>query len=674
MRLLALALMAGLLTGGAARAENLASPPENAKIFSIISSAGKHGSLRRWVDKDGTRWSRESILLRGMVTETDQQIRFDENGMIRSMSVRGMTPSGPADENFVVARNEARWTSQVDKGAVAYQSPAFYVSFGGTGDSTAAFVEALHAAPGKQLALLPSGNARLEPLTSLTVGTGKLRQSVSAFALVGFVNSPVPVWLDSKGKFFALAFGLAWLPAGYEADLPALLKAQDDAMSKRSPALARSLATMPQGPVAFTGVRLYDALRKIFLPDMTVVVNGTKIQSVSPASSANVPANAQRIDGKGKTLLPGLWDVHMHYGDDFTGPALLSLGVTSVRDPGNINELTKNRAERRARGDLLGPKVHASLLLDGKGPNSAQSGTTAASLDEALAAIRKAKADGFIGIKFYGSFNPAWLKASIDEAKKLGLHVHGHVPATMRPWEAVKAGYDEITHINFVMMQAMPDEVVNNSNGIQRFEGIGRFAGKVDLGAPAMTAFIDDLAARKIRIDPTLVVYESIFVPEAGDLSPAYAPFVGTLPPAVERGFRQSGFAVPKDLTRADYRKSFDKLKSLVAALHKAGVPIVAGTDGSGLELVRELELYVDAGLTPADALETATLASAKLVGADASTGSITPGKNADLLLVDGDPSARIGDLRHVLMVMQDGRLMDADALRSAAGFSGMPK
>ena len=112
----------------------------------------------------------------------------------------------------------------------------------------------------------------------------------------------------------------------------------------------------------------------------------------------------------------------------------------------------------------------------------------------------------------------------------------------------------------------------------------------------------------------------------------------------------------------------------LLGKMHKAGVPIVAGTDGAGIEIVHELEIYVQAGFTPAEALATATLAPAKLVGQEKKTGSITVGKAADLVLVDGDPSKRLGDLRNTRVVMLDGNLLDADALRTAAGFSGRPK
>jgi imidazolonepropionase-like amidohydrolase len=243
----------------------------------------------------------------------------------------------------------------------------------------------------------------------------------------------------------------------------------------------------------------------------------------------------------------------------------------------------------------------------------------------------------------------------------------------MRPADAIAAGYDEITHINFVMMQAMPDDVVNQSNGIQRFEGIGRYARNVDIEAEPLKSLIATMAEKQITVDPTLSAFESIFVPENGDLSPAYAPFVGTMPPATERGFLTGGFAVPKDLTRTYYRASFRKLMALTAALHRANVPIVAGTDGSGLEIVRELELYVEAGMTAAEALQTATINPARLVNVAASTGSIVVGKKADVALVDGDPSKHIGDLRHTVWVMSEGRLMNADELRESAGFTGRP-
>jgi imidazolonepropionase-like amidohydrolase len=350
------------------------------------------------------------------------------------------------------------------------------------------------------------------------------------------------------------------------------------------------------------------------------------------------------------------------------------MGVTSVRDPGNSDIQTIDRRQRVAAGTLLMPHVHASSLIDGKGPYTAQVANVATSEAEAIALVDKAKATGFEGVKFYGTFNKDWLPAAIAEAHRQGLHVHGHIPVGMRTLEAINDGYDEVTHINWIIMQAMPDSVIAQSNGIQRFEGPGRYGRTVDLDGAAMKAIVTTMAQKHIYSDPTMVAFEELYVPENGDLGPAYAPFVGTLPPATERNFRTGGFAVPKDLTRADYRASWQKMVQLLGRMHKAGIPVVAGTDGSGIELVHELEIYVQAGFSPAEALAAATLVPAKLVGADTHTGSISVGKDADLALIDGDPAKNVGDLRHTRMVMLGGQLMDADSLRAAAGFSGRPR
>jgi imidazolonepropionase-like amidohydrolase len=652
---------------------DLARPPENAERFAIISTAGKHGTSVWWSTPDGKRWSRESILLRGQVFETDSQARIGADGMLEEMSVRGFTPNGDAAESFAVAGGKATWKSPVDAGSMAYAGPAMYVAFGGPLALTAYLVEQLVAAPGHASELLPGGRARADLLSTATVGTGEKQKRVTAYAVTGLSNSPIPVWTDDAGRFFAFIGGLSWLPEGYESELARLQKSQDDALAQRSPGIRKALLKTPSGPVAFTHVRTFIE-GKLFAADQTVIVDHGVISAVGPSKRIAVPQGAQAIDGHGKTLVPGLWDSHQHVSDDASGPLLLSLGITSVRDPGNVNELTLARATRRAAGELLVPHVYPSVLIDGKGPNTAQVASVASSQEEALTLVRKAKADGFIAIKIYGTFNPTWVSATAAEAHRLGLHVHGHLPAGMRPMQAIEGGYDEITHIYFVMMQAMPDDVVAHSNGMGRFEGPGRYARNVNLDAEPMKSLIATMAKRHITVDPTLNVVESLLVPENGDLSPSYAPFVGTLPPAVERGFRQGGFVVPPDLKRADYRASFGRLRELVGALHKAGVPIVAGTDGSGMELVRELELYVAAGFTPAEALASATIAPARLVGVAARTGSIAVGKSADLVLVEGDPSLRIGDLRHTRAVMMEGDMMDADALREAGGFGGRPK
>lgn len=651
----------------------LATPPANARHYVIESTGGKHGDSWMWTAPDGARMGRESMNLRGQVWETDSTSRAGSDRMPATLTIRGVSPAGDAGETFSVDGGIARWKSPIDSGSAPYSQPAFYIAQGGPMELTAEFVDALLARPDKTLHLLPGGTAHAARLSEAQVGSGANAQTVTLWELTGLGTSPTPVWADAHGRFFAISFGIAWIPAEYAADQKKLEAVQATAIAARAPALLTSLVTVPTTPVAFTHVRMFDADNVRFLADQTVVVDKGLIAAVGPSGTVSVPAGAREIDGRGKTLVPGLWDCHMHVGDDYTGVQELSLGVTSVRDPGNDNARTIDRRTRAAAGELLFPHVYPSVLIDGKGPYTAQVATVATSQQEAIAIIDKAKADHFTGIKFYGTFDKSWLPASIAEAHKLGLHVHGHLPVGIRPMDAIADGYDEITHINWIIMQAMPDAVVNASNGMMRFEGPGRYGKDVDLDGPAMTGLLKTMAEKHIYNDPTMVAFESLYVPDNGDLSPSYAPFVGTMPPATERGFRAGGFAVPRDLTRADYRASWAKMVALLGRMHTAGIPIVAGTDGSGLEIVHELEIYQDAGFTPAEALAAATIVPARLVGQDARTGSIAVGKTADLALVDGDPSTRIGDLRQTRVVMLDGRLLDADALRRAAGFSGRP-
>jgi imidazolonepropionase-like amidohydrolase len=649
----------------------LAQPPADAQRYVFVSKAGQHGHAEIWTLPDGTTMERDSLLLRGFVTETESATRLGADGMVSSFAMRGFSPLGDLGESFRVADGKATWKSPIDAGAVAYAAPAFYMPQGPT-FSMAVLVKALLASPGRSIALLPAGRVAIERLTDQTIGEGEHPRTLVCWGITGLRPAPTPVWTTQDGRFWGTVGLPGLLPAGSEGAFDALSRAQDQALSRRSAALARGLPKSPSGPVAFTHVRAFVEGTR-FAPDQTIIVEEGVIRTLGDAATTPVPAGAQVIEGAGRTLVPGLWDSHQHVADDSAGPFLLSLGVTSARDPGNDDELTLARAQRRAAGELLMPHVYPSSLIDGKGPYTAQVANVATSLDETIALVRRAKAEGFVGVKFYGSLDPAWVAPAAAEAHRLGLHVHGHVPAGMRPSEAIRAGYDEVTHIYFVMMEAMPDDAVKRSNGSGRIVDVGRNARKVDLDADPMKTLVALMRERHTTVDSTLDVIEAFYVPERGELMPALGPYVGTLPAVSERAMRRGGFEVPADLTRADYRASAAKLVALVGALHKAGVRVVAGTDTAGLELVRELELYVQAGFTPAEALAAATIEAARNVGVDGRTGSIAVGKAADLVLVEGDPSTRIGDLRNTRLVMMDGKLLDADALRAAAGFTGRP-
>ncbi len=663
--------------GTPATREQLMTPPAGARHYTISSVAGKHGDIWSWQTPDGNTAYRMSMSLRGWVTETDEIVTLGPDKRPVKMAIRGFTDSGDATESFSVdPAGVAHWKTAVDEGAAPFAGKR-YNSYGGPWLSGEHDIAALVAAGPKGIDMLPRGHATLtigKPVEIDAPGGGK--QTVKLAFVEGFGFSPSPIWLDADNRFFGNAGVISLLPEGYEAAGPKLKEIQDEATAAMVRDVAhRFLSPANRTPTLIDHVLLFDSEAGKYLPDRAVLIADGKVAAVGAGGSIKGPAGAVTIDGRGKTLTPGLWDAHRHVGgDDWNLLQNLATGMTNYRSPGSMIDETQSLLKRRAAGDLLAPDGKVSIIVDRKDPLAAQGALTVTSAEEAIAAVRKIKDAGMWGVKFYTSMNPAWIAPAAAEAHKLGLHVHGHIPAGMRPLEAVRAGYDEITHINFIMMQAMPQDVVDKANTAARLEGPAKYGKDVDLDSPEMKAFYAELAKRKTIIDPTLTVWEPLMTSDGSAVAPEYSPFVDVSPPAVARSWKIAGYPLFDGLTRDDFRKSFAKMVGVVGKLHQAGVPIVAGTDGWGLELVRELELYQEAGLSNAEALQTATIVPAKMVGMADRTGSIAVGKSADIILVDGDVSQDIGNLRHVKTVFLDGYRLDGDALRKASGLNGMPK
>ncbi len=678
MRRLLLSVLLAACASGAMAAplakEKLLAPPATAERYLVVSDAGQHGQMWRWTLPDGRSAFRHSQSLRGWITETDATVRYGQDGRPAEIVVRGITPSGDAAETFTVSDGNARWTTGVDTGS----GPAgkkIYFPAGGPGLVNAWLIEQLAAAGEQGVELLPSGRASLEMGPNLTINGPSGAKTVKLAFIRGILSSPLPVWLDENNRYFADVGWISVMPAGFEANAKAMRDVQDQATADEVKSIARRFLTAEaKAPVLFDNVRLFDADKGVFLENQAVLAANGKISAVGAAGSLTAPAGARVVDGRGKTLVPGIWDSHLHIGDDWDVLANMANGVTSFRSPGTLIDRAQSVVKRRASGELLVGEPFIQAIVDKKDPLAAQGSMTVSSEAETIAAVRKIKDADLWGVKFYTSMNPAWIKPGAAEAKKLGLHVSGHVPATMRPLEAVRAGYDELTHLNFVVMQAMPKAIVDKANTAERIAGPARLAKDVDWDAPAMRSFISELKQRGTIVDPTLVIFESMLTMDGGTPAPAYAPYMGIISPALDRNFKSGGYPLAEGFTRDDYRKSYAKMAELVGKLHDAGVTIVAGTDGSGIELIRELELYRGAGFTSAEALQSATIVPARMVGADKRTGSIAVGKEADMVLVDGDVSTDLGALRRVVTVVSDGYVMDGDELRKAAGYTGRPK
>jgi imidazolonepropionase-like amidohydrolase len=680
MRLKLFALLflstASIATAEPTPKEQLLKPPPAAQRYTISSEAAKHGDIWSWKTADGKLAYRMSMSLRGWITETDQTTTLGSDGRPTTIAIRGYTNEGDATEDFSVdSKGIARWKTTVDEGSAPFGDKR-YATYGGPWLAGENDISALVKAGPKGIDLLPAGRATISIGKATQIDGPSGPRTVKLAYITGFGFAPSPVWLDENDRFFGSAGVISLLPAGYEKAGPKLKVIQEETTAALVRDVARQfLSPANRAPTLVDNVLLFDSVAGRYVPGRAVLIEGGKVKTVAAAGSIKPPAGGTVIDGRGKTLLPGLWDSHLHVGgDDWNLLQNVATGITNFRSPGSMIDESLSLIKRRAAGELLAPDGKVAVIIDRKDPLAAQGALTVTSAEEAVAAVRKVKEAGLWGAKFYTSMTPAWIAPAAAEAHRLGLHVNGHVPAGMRPIEAVRAGYDEITHINFIMMQAMPQEIVDKANSAARIEGPAKYGKDVDLDSTAMRAFYSELSERNTIVDPTLVVWEGSLTSDGSAISPAYAPFAAISPPTVSRGMKIGGYPLFDGLTRDDFRASFAKMVGLVGRLHKAGVRVVAGTDGSGMELVRELELYQQAGLTNEEALQTATIIPARMTGMADRLGSIEPGKTASMLLVDGDASKDMAALRRITTVFLDGYRLSGDELRKASGFSGAPK
>jgi imidazolonepropionase-like amidohydrolase len=626
--------------------------------FTVVTAGRTSGSGEIRIDADGTRHSFFTFNDRGRGPEVHADLALSPDGNPRTLVVRGHNYlHAPADETLEVHGDKLAWKSSSEHGEAA--ADGFYVANNEALATTALLAHQL--AVHKRVKLLPAGEAWLEDSQVVAV-EGK---PLTEIAIAGLGFTPQLVWLDGNGDLFAeVSPWISLVRAGNEALLPDLIAADQKWLAARAAKLATTLAKKPAA-LAFTHAAVFDAEQRTLLADRTVVVVGDRITAVGDASTA-IPPGAQVIDAHGKTLLPGLWDMHTHSGDG-DGIFFLASGVTTVRDLGNEMKDLLARVARFDSGAEVGPRVVRAGLVDGPGKLASPAGLLAGTPDEAVAAVNKYADAGYVQIKMYSSLDPKLVPLVAKAAHARGMRVSGHIPNGMRASEAVEAGYDEIQHVNMLFLQflARPGD---DTRTPLRFTRVAEGAAALDLDGKDVTAFLDLLVAHHTVIDPTLATFEGMFISDPGELPPLIAPYIDRLPAQVARGARGGGLDAPGD-KRATYRASYKKLVELVGRAYKRGIPIVAGTDDTaGLSLPRELELYVEAGVPAPDVLAMATLGAARVMHLDGDRGTIAVGKQADLVLVAGDPTRDIGAVRNTDVVVCRGIVYDPAALFTAVG------
>ncbi len=674
---LSLVLLAILSTAAAAQQGQSPLPalpadiPRDATIWMLLADQTPAGQDAVWTTPDGVVHEFFQFNDRGRGPKTYSTYRLDSKGIVAVEETTGVDyMKNLVSETFSVTSGEAKWKNSSEDGRRANASDRFYVGLSGGPASSYLLAQALLKNGGK-LPLLPGGEATMRELKTLAVEGGGKKVNVTLYQIDGLDFSPTYLWLDEQQNAFAAVQGSSGLiRAGYESTFGALYKTQEQVESARAASLARQFIHHPAGDLIIKNVSVFDSTTAKTVPAQRVTARGERIVSVEAERDQPAPAGAQVIDGSGKFLMPGLWDMHQHL---FPDNAFLDVaaGITTIRDLGNVIDELGNLKKHIEHGEQIGPRIILAGLIDGPGPFQGPIKVLAATPDEARQWVDRYADLGYVQIKIYSSVNPELVPVIIAEAHKRRLRVSGHVPAGMTASEFVRDGADEIQHMNFVFLNFWPE--VKETRTPARFIEPGKRAAGLDLNSPQVNQFIALLKQHHTVIDPTMTVWEATYVDRPGNVSEEDAYMFDRLPLQVQRGAKTASEALPTPDAATDqlYRASYANFVHMVKKLYDNGITIVAGTDlGKGYSLHRELEIYNQAGIPAPEVLQMATLTAAKVMKRDGELGSIAPGKLADMILVNGEPAKNISDIRKIDTVIKGGAVMYPAELYPAMGVS----
>jgi imidazolonepropionase-like amidohydrolase len=475
-----------------------------------------------------------------------------------------------------------------------------------------------------------------------TLRTGARTVRLRRYSVSNVAWGREALWLDEDSRFAAALSRASLLPfEGVREDLADLLPAlQRSAVRDRMADLARmanSLPPLASGTFAITGANLIDGTGATALADAVILVHDGTIVAAGTPDSVTLPAGVPRFAVDGRTVIPGLWDMHGHFGQIEWGPALLAAGITTGRDMGGESEFLIPFRDALRDGQGIGPQLLLAGLVDGSGP-AAFGSTWADSPDDGVAVVDRFHAAGFDQIKLYTLLEPTVVRAIISRAHALGMTVTGHIPRALTLEQAVTMGLDHVAHL--------PISGDPADSETQRIIAL--------------------LADHGTVIDPVLSWGELLSRSSETPIE-SFQPGFAHAPWPVRAVYGSVRNETPPETVAARRQRGLD----IVRALHNAGVPIVAGTDDGvpGHSLHRELELYVEAGMTPMAALRAATAVPASAMGMADRVGTIEAGRRADLLILDGNPLNDIANIRTGRWVVANGRLYETAALWRMADF-----
>ncbi len=625
--------------------------------YSIVFMGHPAGAQVTNVHADGQVDVDYSYRENGRGPDIKEHLTYSSDGTLTSLKDTGKSTFGaPIDEYFAVKGGRAQWRSLADHGSATLSAPAAYVPNDSSLEPVAAFVRAALRQPQGRIAALPGGELTVSKVLDSTVKDGERSEAVSLYAIIGVDTHPDFIWLTAEAnpKFFALIVPgfVRIIEEGREGQGAELERLQIEAERARLHEIATRVAHHLPGPILIRNVRVFDAEHANLLPLQDVYVYRDRIAALYPAGSLPREAGTV-IEGGGRVLMPALFDMHAHE-DAWNLVLQIGGGVTTSRDMGNNNARLQQIISEVDAGETLGPRIIPCGFIEGDSPYAASNGIKVKDLQGAKDAVEWYAQHGYRQIKIYNSFHPEWVAETAALAHQRGMRVSGHVPAFMTSAEAIRAGYDEIQHINQLMLVFFVGPK-DDTRTLARFYLLAEHAHALDLSSQPVLDLVALMKEHGTVLDTTLTAFEGNFTQMQGEINPSYAAAADHVPVAVRRAWLENSMNLTAS-NAATYRASYDKMVKFVGQLYRAGVPLEAGTDDiAGFTLHRELELYVRAGLTPAQALQIATWNGARFTGRLAELGSIEPRKRADLILVDGDPTQNISDIRRISLVMKDG-------------------
>ncbi|MGH9943118.1 MAG: amidohydrolase family protein [Pyrinomonadaceae bacterium] len=516
--------------------------------------------------------------------------------------------------------------------------------------------------PKGRLPLLPGGGASFTLLGRDRVNVGGTTHELERYSIEGVAWGRFVAWFDRAQSLVALVGADAEMDrfeavrGGFEPALPLFVAKGAEEASAQLAALKREIEPVRQGRYAVVGGLLVDGTERAPVPDSVVLLENGRVLAAGPRAKVKVPRGWAVFDARGKTLLPGLWDMHAHATQAEWFPASLAAGVTTMRDAANELEFIAPIRDAIRQGRALGPRLLLAGYVD-SGPDALGS-ATAETPEAARALVQAYHRAGFEQIKIYQSLRPELVPVVAAEAHRLGLTVTGHVPTGMNVFQAVEAGMDQINHVSFLFRLLRPRDF-RPQPGVQP-------PLPFDPQAPEARANIEFVKRSGTVVEPTLARGELNLFPRDKSFA-SVEPGMEKLPYQLSSVISSMG--VPPEVG-ARARASMELSLKLTLALHRAGVPLLVGTDlvAPGHTEFRELELLVQAGLTPLAAIQAATIVPARVMKLDRELGTIEPGKRADLIVVDGNPLESISHIRRTQYVVTGGVMYECARLWQSAG------